>query len=294
MARILRDRLQDPAVEIVSDAALSNAHSWVSQASNELLNAINSGNPQVLLANNAFLPAVDAFSQSLGMFPFSQPGDVLAGQLDEAQRRVATIHDLQLKAAADSRAAQDQHLEYLRQSREQIDQQLEAAKSQRDAAATLLAALGGDATSKGYAETASTEQTSADNWRKVTFVLGIVTAVVALLLFTVAHAPGWEATLRRSAVTLPFIVLTLYAGRQAAEHRREEREARRLQLSFGSVNSYLADLDEVRRADLKTQLSARLFSSRSEGDAQPMPAGFPSSAELVQMIIEGATRGRSS
>lgn len=283
--KVLRERLNDPAAEAISDNTLINVHSWLQQAATELNQARLQAAPSIL-SNGIMMSSIDAIAQNFGQFPISSPTQPLAPYLDEAQRRMESIQKLEYSAATNVRAAQDALTAELERAESSVSQELASIAEQRSKAEALLAALGGTATSKGYSETAEQERSAANTWRAITVGLGAATAILALVLFTLLHEPGWESLLRRTAVTAPFIVLALYAGRQAAEHRREERTARRLQLAFGSVGAYLSDLDPSRRAELKSQLSSQLFGGNAS-DTSPV-TGYPSSAEIVQAAIEAA------
>ena len=287
----VQERLEDPVVgNVVSDGALNNGHSWVQSMVNELQSALAQGNPGLIGPNTGFYGNLEALSQNLSQFPSSNPTGALSSLLDEASSRLGTMRELQLQQEAAARANLDQQQRILEEARQAKEEGLKRLGEQEVAAGRLLAALGAEATSSGYAATAKQEKAQADWWRRITLAGGGATAILAVVLFLTVNQQGLESIATRVGVILPAILLTVYAGRQSTGHRTQEREARRLQLAFGSVDAYLADLTTERRSELKTLLSSRLFGT-ADGFAQ-VPADYPSSADLVGLLSEAINRLR--
>jgi hypothetical protein len=285
-ADLLHERMSDPAVVAISDAALSNGHSWTQVLINELQTAINQNNPAMLTTGN-FLANLDAMSQNIGQFPMSQPTDAMNTLVEEAQRRLEIMQKAQIQQEELLRSLRDQQARTFAETQEAKEQGLKRLGEQETAAGKLLAALGAEGTSSGYGTTAATERAQADFWRWVTFAGGIVASILGVTLFLRVSDKDVASVAARAAITLPVVLLTVYAGRQSAGHRSQEREAKRLQLAFGSVDAYLADLDASKRAELKGNLTADLYSaSRRDG----APEDYPSSSDLVDLLKEAVKR----
>jgi hypothetical protein len=289
-AKLLRERLDDPAVGIVSDTALSNAQSWIKGMLDEVQSAVANNNPN-LLATGTLLTHLDSISQNLGQFPVSQPIAAINSLLEEAQARLQAMHEMQLQQEQAWRAANDQRQRLITEAVEAKEEGLKRLREQEVAAGKLLAALGAEGTSTGYRLTADAERKQADFWRWVTIAAGIVTAILGVTLFLTIHEQSTATVATRIAVVLPLVLLTGYAGKQSAGHRTQEREARRLELAFGSVDAYLADLDAIKRAELKGALTASLYRA-SHGEAAAKADGYPTTADLVPLLNEAIKRLR--
>lgn len=289
--RLVRDRLIDPAVDMVSDNTLTNTHSWMQAMLSELQNAVAQGNPNVIAQGTNFYNNLEALAQNFHQFPVSQPVEQLTGMIEEANRRLSIMQDLQLQQEGAWRTARDEQARLLDEAREAKAEGLKRLEEQELAAGKLLAALGAQGTSAGYRGTSEAEKKQADFWRWVTIAGGVLTAVLAVILFWSIGNEDLGSIASRAGVTIPAILLTVYAGRQSAGHREQERQAKRLELSFGSVDAFLADLGPDSRAELKRLVSTDLF--RSSGGVAPNASGdYPSSADLVGLLSQAIQRLR--
>lgn len=289
---LLTERFNDSAAVAISDGALNNLQSWLQVMVSELQSAISQNNPNAIASGTNYYNHLEALGQNLGQLPVSTPSEALTAASEEAQQRLAAMQRVQIEHEAEARAARDQQQRLIREAQDAKDEGLRRLEEQELAAGKLLAALGARATSSGYAGTAGEEKAQADFWRKVTFGGGILTALLAVALFLQIHTAGVASIATRVGVTVPAILLTVYAGRQSAGHRAQEREARRLELAFGSVDAYLADLGATNRAELKTLLSSNLFTSGS-GHAHIKPGeDYPTSADLVKLLDSAIKRIR--
>lgn len=283
-------QLEDGPTELVSDGALNNGYSWTNVMVSELQNAINSNNPALLGEGNNYFNHLDALTQNLHTFPSARPAaPSLNAAVEEAQNRLKSVQDLQIQHEAETRAATDNMQRLLAEAEQIKADGKKRLDQQEQTASNLLAALGAEGTSAGYRATASDESEQANWWRWVTIIGGLATAIVAAGLLIAFHDSSVSDTLTRLSVTLPLILLTIYAGKQSADHRNEARRAKHLELSFASVDAFLADLEPSDRASLKTQLSAQLFAEDSVGGGA---AGYPSSADLLAVMMELAKRAR--
>jgi hypothetical protein len=290
---LLAERLENPAVSAISDGALQNGLSWLQVIANELEAAVSQNNANVLQANGQLLPNVDAISQNLGQFPFSQPVDSLNLLLEEAQRRLTVMQTAQMQQEELWRSIKDEQTRILDEVTAAKEQGLKRLREQEVAAGKLLAALGAEATSNGYRLTAEHERKEADFWRWITIAGGVLSAAFAVLIFALVPNNGHNETAAaviKFGITLPVVLLTLYAGRQSAGHRHQERDAKQLELAFGSVDAYLADLDVDRRAEVKSTLTSNLF--RTAGvDSVPM-GDYPSSSDIVGLLRDAIKKLR--
>jgi hypothetical protein len=289
---LLAERLDNPAVAAISDGALNNGQSWLQVIVSELQAAIDQNNANLLQSSGQLLPNVDAISQNLGQFPFSQPADSMNLLLEEAQRRLTAMQGAQMQQEELWRSIKDDQARILDEVTTAKQEGLKRLQEQEVAAGKLLAALGAEATSNGYRLTAEHERTEANFWRWVTIIGGVVSAVFAVLVFWLvpSHGTGTAAAIVKFGITLPLVLLTIYAGNQSAGHRHQERDAKQLELAFGSVDAYLADLDADRRAEVKATLTSNLF--RTAGVNPGPPGDYPSSSDIVGLLRDAIKKLR--
>jgi hypothetical protein len=285
----IAELLENSSGSLVSDNALMNGQSWASVMITELQSAINLNSPGSIANGSQYFNHLDALSQNLHTFPAARPTPTLNAAVEEAQTRLKSVQDLQIQHEAETRAATDNMQRLLAEAEKIKADGKKRLDQQEQAASNLLAALGAAGTSAGYRETASSESDQANWWRWVTIGGGLATAAVAAALLIIFHDDKVTDTLTRLSVTLPLILLTVYAGKQSADHRNEARRAKHLELSFASVDAYLADLEPSDRASLKSQLSSQLFAEDTTGGGA---AGYPSSADLLDVMKELAKRAR--
>jgi hypothetical protein len=281
---VLRQRLQVATADITPDQTLMNMQSWVQQLVQEVQNATsNPGSPQ-FLAN--MQGPVDAIAQNLHTIPTPDP-QLFPALLEEAQSRVSAIQTTQIQAEERARLLFDQINAELQKAKQAADQGIERAQQQEKIANDLLAALGAKGTSSEYLSTSTTEKAIADRWRLLTLCVGVIGAVLTFIAIQELKSDDFKSVAARASITLPFVFLAIYCGRQAAEHRSQERQARSLGLQLGSVSTFVADLDGQARKELKSQLAQRFYGVH-EGpghEAGPEPgAGYPSSRDLVGLL----------
>lgn len=262
-------------------------HSWFQQGLPELQTAVAQQNPDVLSAGN-LTAGLDAVGQHLGALPAAASIGAVNQIVDEAGRRLEQIQAAQLQAEEALRLARDTQHQLMDEARAAKQAGLVRLQEQEKAADKLLAALGAAGTSSGYKGTAAEERSQADFWRWVALAAGVITAAIGLYLVSqVSPDATLEDQLRRALALVPSTLIAAYAGKQSAGHRREQREARRLELSFGSIDAYLADLDAEPRAELKKQVSLALYSHGSPGYED---SDYPSSKDLVGLLQEAIRR----
>lgn len=291
---MLRLRLADrQAAAVVSDTFLSNAHSWVTQAQQEAANATANGNVGHL---TNMLAQAEALAQNFGQLPTSPDNSAFTALLEEATSRVGSIQEEQHKASERSRILYEQQQAELQRARDAAAENLERLRAQEKIATDLLAALGEKGTSSDYLITAANEKADADTWRQWTVGAAVLSAftVIGITVWSLLDTSAEDGTvtrlLTRLTLSVPLVALVVYFARQASEHRQQERRARSLGLQLGSVSTFVADLSDDRRAELKSLLSQRFYtgdqtaSAGKQGQAA-LDASYPSSKELFEFVM---------
>jgi hypothetical protein len=169
-------------------------------------------------------------------------------------------------------------------------------QNQREYAAGLIEALGEDATATDFMKTAKDEGEAADLWRKITIAAAIMAGGATIWLSTKSVEASTAKVISHASISLTLILVVVYLGRQASEHRAQQRRARTLGLQLASVGPFLVGLDPIDRAEVRKLLADRFFTADQHHGGQPKSGkgeGYPTTQELVKIIIDSAvSRGK--
>lgn len=243
--------------------------------------------------------------------------DELQQQITSAETEIGTLTtklsaqiDTQrtaFEAEATQRSAAFKEAEQLRETAEadRVERAVEAARKAREQqetdAASLLAKLETyktqaaslvDTTSRHaiageYGTWSSHQARAAFWWTVVAVVIGVGT--VGGLIFAVKSAAddSIQFTVYKTSISIIGLIVAGYAARQAAEHRREERTAKRLALDLAALGPFLEQVTDP--GDLRSEIARRVFvPERAAGtDSEPhLKAGKGSLtiSELAQLV----------
>jgi hypothetical protein len=210
--------------------------------------------------------------------------------MEEAQHRLDRMQGLETTTRERARAVTDQIDAELERARTVTSDGIERARQNEAQANELLAQLGAKGTSSQYLSTAGDEKTIADKWRYATLALAIATSVLSVALLHDVSGRTVGSVIARASVLLPPVLITLYAGRQSAEHRTQERHARTLGLQLASLSLFLADLSGDGKQAIKQGVADRLF---APSDKQVSSRGYPSSQdELIKLLSTAISKLR--
>lgn len=281
----VRNGLRGPDIGLISDASLANFNSWIQQIATDLQNAINNpGNAGFILNLQGPL---DSIAQNLHTMPPSGADDRLTSLLSEAQARLDRIAKYEVTAQSRARTVTDQFRSDLDEIKLAGTVAIRDLEQRTELAEKLLAELGAKGTSSQYRETASEEKALADRWRQITLALGVVFVSLSAF-YAVSHdfaEASWSSTIAKFSFLIPAALLVVYTGRQAAEHRQQERHVRSLGLRLGSLGSFLVDLPVESKSKIKQDVSTLIF-SQSASDAPGETSGYPSQADLIKSLMQ--------
>jgi hypothetical protein len=179
-----------------------------------------------------------------------------AAEFDGAeQERADAVAASEQKAAADHTAA-------VTALTDQAASTLSRLEELQDQAEQLVGAIGVTGVAAGYDQTATREKRAADVWRLATVTVALAAAGIlafAALFTDHGDAGAWQELASRVFVSLSLAGVAAYCGRQSAEHRKAEREARNRHLQLRALNPYLANMPEEESVRLKAELAAGYF-----------------------------------
>lgn len=212
-----------------------------------------------------------------------------ANKAEQARIEAATeAEDERLAAAAEAeaeaRAANDAAAKEL----------LAALETYRDQAKTLADMTSRHAVAGEYGKWAAHQATAAFRWTLLAVTIGIGTVVGLVVAISSATNDTLQFTLYKTSISIVGLIVAGYAARQASEHRREERTAKRLALDLAALGPFLEQVTDGE--ELRLEVAKRVFapdqihSEDGEGARFRLRGGSTlSMADLVELLK--ASRG---
>jgi hypothetical protein len=203
----------------------------------------------------------------------------------------AEVESLREKAEqhADALAAQSQ--EARDEQTAKSDEYLKSLERREDQARKLLDATSRHAIAGDYGKWSARQATAAIRWTIAAVVIGLGTAAVLIYALDGASDDSLQFTLYKTGISVVGLIIAGYCARQAAEHRREERVAKRLHLDLNALEPFLEHVEDP--AALRTEVARRVFVPQQPDQPEQLPRfGFRrglSVSELAALIT--AVRG---
>lgn len=291
--RSLSQQLASASAEISTlDGALVNVRQELEAADTSHREALearsNDLDLQVTAASTA-IAAVDTQRESVEA--------QLARSIERADAAIATqqkqfsdAQEVRTKEASETRDKLiDDTNRALEAQEVNADSLLAAIGDHVDRAANLVSVFAAAGTANAYSKEAKEQGDTADNWRKVAIVLGILAGVAAgtVLLGTSNGDSAWQLLIGKLAVGITFGGIAGYAASQSARHRRREESARHLELNLATFGSLVDELDDdalmTARAELVGTMLRRDDSGKRSDDDTTI--GEPQ-INLVRQIVD--------
>lgn len=135
---------------------------------------------------------------------------------------------------------------------------LQKLQEYQEQAATLVDTTSRHAITGEYGTWASLQATAAFRWTIATVVIGLGT-VGGLIVALTSSAPkdSIQFTLYKTSIGIVGLIVAGYTARQAAEHRKEERTAKRLALDLAALEPFLEQVEDP--AKLRSEVAQRVF-----------------------------------
>lgn len=184
---------------------------------------------------------------------------------------------------ADASATQREEL------REKSEGTIKALKQKELEASRLVSVIGREGAIGGFREYAVQQKKDADRWRwfAVGSLAGLVILALVSLLFPdlrIHSGPVTTKVVLSSALGL----LAAFSAREAADHRRQEKVARRYEVELAAVDSYLELHPE--KENLKAELARKYFGN-IRGEEPGYEGVSPTSIrEALRQMLADANR----
>jgi hypothetical protein len=193
------------------------------------------------------------------------------------------------KEHADALVAQSQ--EARDEQTAKADEYLKSLKRREDQARKLLDATSRHVIAGDYGKWSARQATTAIRWTIAAVAIGLGTAAVLVYALDGASDDSLQFTLYKTGISVVGLIIAGYCARQAAEHRREERVAKRLHLDLNALEPFLEHVEDP--AALRTEVARRVFVPQQPDQPEQLPRfGFRrglSVSELAALIT--AVRG---
>lgn len=174
--------------------------------------------------------------------------EALAKHEQDVQTKIAEIEQ---RAAAAQQADQAKAAEVLA-SLADLEKQ-----AKNVVASTAKRVIAGD-----YGEWAEQQRVSAWWWNGAAVAAALAAFGFALVVAVAWHNDtNWHAVAYKIAGSVTLLALAGYAGGQATEHRREERLAKRTQLSLDALDPFLANFEPNEQRTIKDRLVDQFFAA---------------------------------
>lgn len=126
-------------------------------------------------------------------------------------------------------------------------------------------------------------------WTLAAVALGVLTMVGMVVAIKFGDTKSIEFTVYKTTISAVGLILAGYAAKQASEHRREERIAKRLALDLAALEPFLEHVTDPEA--LRTEIAKRVFVPQTEaGSAQETHLrtrrGALSIRELTALLAE--------
>lgn len=160
--------------------------------------------------------------------------------------------------------AKEQATEFARQSKDaqesqtaKADEILSSLEEREERARALLDSTSRHAIAGDYGKWAARQAKAAMTWTVATVAIGLITAVALYAAISSTADDSIQFTLYKTGVSVIGLIVAGYCARQAAEHRREERVAKRLHLDLAALEPFLENVAEPE--ELRTEIARRVF-----------------------------------
>lgn len=182
-----------------------------------------------------------------------QATDALAKHEQDVQAKIAEIDE---RATTAQQADQERAAQVLKTLGDLEDQ------AKKVVASTASRVIAGD-----YGEWAEEQRNSAKMWNALAVGAALCAFAFAVIVAAAWNEDaGWHSVAYKIGGTLTLLVLAGYAGTRATEHRREERLAKRTQLSLDALDPFLATFEPAEKRDIKDRLVDQFFAAPQQAE----------------------------
>lgn len=181
------------------------------------------------------------------------------------QEWLKQLEDAEKARVAEAAIAEEERLaavgeadEAARKARDEEAKALIAAlEDYRDQAKALVDTTSRHAVAGEYESWAARQAKAAIMWTIAAVVIGLGTVAGLVVAIGSASDDSLQFTLYKTSISIIGLIIAGYAARQASEHRREERTAKRLALDLAALGPFLEHVEDAE--PLRQAVAMRVF-----------------------------------
>lgn len=146
----------------------------------------------------------------------------------------------------------------------------------------VLEAVGVNSTATDFGSYAKEQRKAADSWRRgaaIVFLLAgawfIYSGLPSITDGNEGSGALWESSLARLGVTAAVAGVGAYAARESAQHRRQERQAKQVQLVLTALEPFIVNLPEDEQNEIRGESARAIFVLRTADAVDTDESGSP-------------------
>lgn len=163
---------------------------------------------------------------------------------------------------------------FLSENQGRIDEHMALMAEHEEQSRNVLAAVGVNATASDYEAYATAQAKIADRWR----IAAVVAFTIAAFYFLTAAGMSffgfggeltwWEMVFQKIGAPGGAAAVGYFLQRESAQHRKQEREAKQVQLTLTALEPFIANLEPVEQRSIRMDTARDIF-TRKRGASIP-------------------------
>lgn len=157
----------------------------------------------------------------------------------------------------------------------QVKKHLEEMIKHEESSERVLQSLGVKATVSSYSQYAKEQKQAADRWRGIAvgaFICAFAWFILSSFGIAAPETDGnswWVPFVSKWGGTLAAAAVGAFAGRESGQHRREERDAKQVELSLAALDPFIANMSDATQEDLRTETARAIFVLERKTSKEP-------------------------
>lgn len=142
----------------------------------------------------------------------------------------------------------------------------------------VLEAVGVNSTATDFGSYAKDQRKAADSWRRIATVVFVLAGAWFIYSSLPSFTDGndlWESSLARLGVTAAVAGVGAYAARESSQHRRQERQAKQVQLVLAALEPFIANLPEDEQNEIRAESARAIFVIKTADTVDADESGGP-------------------